>query len=282
MSKSYVHIDEHGVMRVGKSHVMLDSVVASFEQGYSAETIQQQYPALSLEDVYGAIAWYLAHSDKVSEYLKRRQLVWDQWRAKTTANPARWLNACVLSRHVSLDSLVSRRRFLADHDLNEHILVGVQRREPAIEFKRTRDIGISNSRDAEILEDAGRHGCIVVSHDVNTMPAEAYTRHADGKTIAGLLMVQQTQPVVLIMDNLTLIFTLFCYLWQLFSASSPCCAVKMLSSTPVIFLAPLMRSLYFGIRCIAGAPADCLDNPTEAASFLLASRRITAWLPTVR
>jgi hypothetical protein len=37
-SKSYVHVDEHGVMRVGNSRVMLDSVVASFEQGYSPET----------------------------------------------------------------------------------------------------------------------------------------------------------------------------------------------------------------------------------------------------
>ena len=88
MSKSYVHIDKHGVMRVGKSRVMLDSVVASFEQGYSAEAIQQQYPALSLEEVYGAIAWYLAHSDKVSEYLKRQQVVWDQWRAKAAAQPS--------------------------------------------------------------------------------------------------------------------------------------------------------------------------------------------------
>ncbi|MGH8568440.1 MAG: DUF5615 family PIN-like protein [Gammaproteobacteria bacterium] len=58
--------------------------------------------------------------------------------------------------------------------MNEHIVVGVQRREPAIEFKRTRDIGMSNSPDAEILEYADRHGCIVVSHDVNAMPAEAY------------------------------------------------------------------------------------------------------------
>jgi uncharacterized protein (DUF433 family) len=83
-----VHIDEHGVMRVGKSRVMLDSIVASFEQGYSAETIQQQYPALSLEEVYGAIAWYLANAGEVSQYLKRQQAGWDQWRAKAAVQPS--------------------------------------------------------------------------------------------------------------------------------------------------------------------------------------------------
>lgn len=102
---------------------------------------------------------------------------------------------------------MSRPRFLADHDLNEHIVVGIQRREPAIEFGRARDIGMSDSPDAEILEYADRHSLIVVSHDVNTMPAEAYTRIADGKTIAGLLMVQQTHPVGLIIETLTMIWS---------------------------------------------------------------------------
>lgn len=79
ITKAYIRTDEQGVMRVGDTRVMLDSVVAGFEQGHSAETIQQQYPALSLEDVYGAIAWYLAHQDEVSHYLRRQQAVWDHW-----------------------------------------------------------------------------------------------------------------------------------------------------------------------------------------------------------
>ena len=86
--KVYVRVDESGVMRVGASRVMLDSIVASFEQGHSAETIQQQYPALSLEEVYGAIAWYLAHADEVAQYLQRQQAVWDQWRAKAAEQPS--------------------------------------------------------------------------------------------------------------------------------------------------------------------------------------------------
>ena len=80
---SYIRTDEEGVMRVGGTRVMLDSIVTAFQQGHSAETIQQQYPALSLEQVYGAITYYLAYSDDVDEYLRRQGEVWDQWRAKS-------------------------------------------------------------------------------------------------------------------------------------------------------------------------------------------------------
>jgi len=48
-------LDETGVYRIGNTRVMLDSVLAGFQQGHSAETIRQQYPALSLEEVYGSI-----------------------------------------------------------------------------------------------------------------------------------------------------------------------------------------------------------------------------------
>jgi uncharacterized protein (DUF433 family) len=81
--KRYVRVDEHGVMRIGNSRVMLDSIVAGFEQGHSPETLQQQYPTLSLEEVYGAITYYLAHTDEVHAYLKRQDELWGAWRTKS-------------------------------------------------------------------------------------------------------------------------------------------------------------------------------------------------------
>lgn len=86
--KTYVRVDEHGVMRVGDTRVMLDSIVAGFEQGHSAETIQEQYPTLNLEDVYGAIAWYLAHQDEAAHYLRRQQAVWDHWATRAAEREA--------------------------------------------------------------------------------------------------------------------------------------------------------------------------------------------------
>lgn len=87
-ARTYVRIDEHGVMRVGDTRVMLDSIVAAFQQGHSAETIQQQYPALSLEQVYGAIAHYLAHRDEVEQYLARQSEVWRESRQRVAEGPS--------------------------------------------------------------------------------------------------------------------------------------------------------------------------------------------------
>lgn len=87
-AKSYIRVDKHGVMRVGVSRVMLDSVVAGFQQGHSPETIRQQYPSLSLEEVYGAIAYYLAHLKKVNAYLCRQDGLWEQWQAKSERTPS--------------------------------------------------------------------------------------------------------------------------------------------------------------------------------------------------
>jgi len=87
-SKRYVEEDSQGALRVGPLGVSLDSVVIAFQQGHSAETIQQLYPALSLEEVYGAIAYYLANRDEVHQYLARQEQLWDQVRERAAQNPS--------------------------------------------------------------------------------------------------------------------------------------------------------------------------------------------------
>ena len=63
---------------------------------------------------------------------------------------------------------MSQPRFLADQDFNEHIITGVLRYEPAIDFVRLRDIALDRRPDAEILAHAALEGLLLVSHDVNT------------------------------------------------------------------------------------------------------------------
>jgi uncharacterized protein (DUF433 family) len=87
-SKTYVVEDSQGALRVGPLGVSLDSIVIAFQQGQSAETIQQLYPALSLEEVYGAIAFYLANQDEVDQYLERQEHLWDQLRQRAAQAPA--------------------------------------------------------------------------------------------------------------------------------------------------------------------------------------------------
>jgi uncharacterized protein (DUF433 family) len=87
-NNSYVRVDENGVYRVGTTRVMLDSVVAAFRQGHSAETIKQQFPALSLEEVYGSIAYYLAHAAEIDAYLQRQDAVWEELRSRSEEQPS--------------------------------------------------------------------------------------------------------------------------------------------------------------------------------------------------
>jgi uncharacterized protein (DUF433 family) len=65
--------DTDGVVRVGKTRVTLDTVVAVFKQGTTAEEIVYRYPSLKLADVYATIAFYLKHQQEVETYLERRQ-----------------------------------------------------------------------------------------------------------------------------------------------------------------------------------------------------------------
>jgi uncharacterized protein (DUF433 family) len=62
-----------GVVRVGGTRVSLDTVVAAFNQGATAEEITSQYPSLQLADLYSAIAFYLRRQEEVEQYLQQRQ-----------------------------------------------------------------------------------------------------------------------------------------------------------------------------------------------------------------
>ena len=101
---------------------------------------------------------------------------------------------------------MSRPRFLADHDFNEHIVSGVLRREPAVDFAHLRDLDLQETDDDEVLAFAAREGLLVVSHDVNTMTAAAARRIASGLSLAGLFLSSQATPVAAVIESLLLIW----------------------------------------------------------------------------
>ncbi len=63
----------HGVVCVAGTRVTLDTIVAVFKRGATAEEIVQRYPSLRLGDVYASIAFYLNHQEDVEAYLQQRQ-----------------------------------------------------------------------------------------------------------------------------------------------------------------------------------------------------------------
>ena len=102
---------------------------------------------------------------------------------------------------------MSRPRFLADNDLNDAIIQGVLRREPAVEFVRLRERALDRRPDVEVLAYAARENWIVVSHDVNTMTDAAFSRIASSQPMTGLFLAHQRTPVAAAIDSLILIWS---------------------------------------------------------------------------
>ena len=70
MTTDYVTQVE-GASRIAGTRVSLDSVVYAFLNGSSPESIIESFPALTLEQVYGAITYYLAYQAEVDAYLRQ-------------------------------------------------------------------------------------------------------------------------------------------------------------------------------------------------------------------
>lgn len=88
MAKEYVELHEGVAYRVAGTRVSLDSVVYEFQKGSSPESIQESFPALTLEQVYGAIAYYLANKDVIDKYLADDEQEFEKLRqASRAANP---------------------------------------------------------------------------------------------------------------------------------------------------------------------------------------------------
>lgn len=102
MSTGYV--EQRGdVYLVSGTRVSFDSVVYAFLSGQSAESIAQAFPVLSLEQVYGAIAFYLAHRDDVDLYLgTRRRDVEAKREAARKADPMFYQKLAAARKHTPL------------------------------------------------------------------------------------------------------------------------------------------------------------------------------------
>ncbi len=72
MLREYVRFIE-GQYLVGGTRVSLDSLVYLFREGISAESMVDSYPALTLEQVHGALAFYLGTQNEIDAYLAEGQ-----------------------------------------------------------------------------------------------------------------------------------------------------------------------------------------------------------------
>lgn len=74
--KTYVEYRSNAYWIEG-TRISLDSVVYAFQQGVSPEGIVQSFPLLTLEQVYGAIAFYLSNRTEIDAYLAAEEEAFD-------------------------------------------------------------------------------------------------------------------------------------------------------------------------------------------------------------
>src|SRR5436853_3886606 len=85
MEKRYVDKRDAGYWVAG-TRVSLESIVLAFLDGLSPETIVAEcFPVLMLEQVYGAVTYYLAHRADIDRYLQQADAEFDALRQATRA-----------------------------------------------------------------------------------------------------------------------------------------------------------------------------------------------------
>jgi uncharacterized protein (DUF433 family) len=87
MAKEYIH-ENSGNYFIAGTRISLDSIVHAFRRGESPETICQNFELLRLEEVYGAIAYYLANQTAVDAYINRQDEKWAEGKRNAEPLPA--------------------------------------------------------------------------------------------------------------------------------------------------------------------------------------------------
>jgi uncharacterized protein (DUF433 family) len=86
MARDYVENRGGGYYLTG-SRVSFESVICLFLDGASPETIVDEFPTLSLEQVYGAVTFYLADRAKFDAYLSEAEKLWEAGRKNQSPVP---------------------------------------------------------------------------------------------------------------------------------------------------------------------------------------------------
>jgi len=97
-------------------------------------------------------------------------------------------------------------RFVADENLNNHIVRGLLHRNPDLDIVRVQDVNdLSGADDPTVLEWAAQERRILLTHDVSTMTHYAYERIQAGLPMSGLFEVSWTAPAGRLIEDILLL-----------------------------------------------------------------------------
>ena len=96
-------------------------------------------------------------------------------------------------------------RWLADENLDNDIIRGLQRRRPAFHILRVQDVGLAGCDDEAVLGWAAKENCVLLTQDVATITDIAYRRVLVGQAMPGVFEVLRGSPMGSLIEDLLLI-----------------------------------------------------------------------------
>jgi hypothetical protein len=96
-------------------------------------------------------------------------------------------------------------KLLADENFHRAIVRGLLRQLPDLDLVRVQDVGLSGADDDAVLAWAAVEERLVLTHDVETLIAAAYTRVNAGLPMPGVIEVSQDVPIGIVIDDLLLL-----------------------------------------------------------------------------
>ena len=103
MGTEYV-TSENNTYRITGTRVSLDSVVYAYHRGALPESIQRSFPSLTLEQVHGALAFYLSHKSLVDRYLTAGDAEFEKLSQVSRETPEDWYEKLRRARDEALAS----------------------------------------------------------------------------------------------------------------------------------------------------------------------------------
>lgn len=97
------------------------------------------------------------------------------------------------------------QRLAADENFDGRIVRGLLRLLPDLDLVRVQDTSHAEASDEAVLEWAALEQRLVLTHDVGTMTAAAWSRVRAGRSMAGLIEVSAGYPIGRAIEDIHLV-----------------------------------------------------------------------------
>jgi hypothetical protein len=96
-------------------------------------------------------------------------------------------------------------RLLIDENFNQRILRGLRLCLPPLDYVVVQETDMQGLQDAPLLQEAAVVQRVLVTHDLKTVPRQAYARIAAGAPMPGIIAVPDDLPIGQAIEQLHLV-----------------------------------------------------------------------------